>query len=202
MRLKIEPSSGSALGNFFLTFLLALTILVLPCQVSFAENRAPLSPGWDIFSEPLSSGQVLWQTLEGQQSIYNLVVTFQVTGATRNHEFTVGLHLFNPDNPSQPPVDRSFGGYNAAPGGQASREGKTASVEAWDFGQLKTDNNGNGTSSFYLHVPPGQYYAQFTVRMGGANTCVGHKGIYSGCAAVYRTGGRYADRFEAITIGR
>ena len=68
----------------------------------------------------------------------------------------------------------------------------------WDI----QNNNGDGTSFFYLYVPPGKYFAQFTVRIGGANTCVAHKGIYSGCSAVYRTGNRFADRFEVITIGR
>jgi len=202
MKLTMQPLSGSAIGKFVMMFFLMLSVLVLPCQRSFAENRAILSPGWDIFSEPLSSGQVLWQTVEGQQSNYNLILTFQVTGAIRNHDYTVGVHLFNPDNPSQPPVNQSFGGYNPGPGSSASREGKTAFVVGWDFGQLKTNNNGDGTSSFYLYVPPGQYYAQFTMRIGGANTCVAHKGIYTGCSAVYRTGNRFADRFEVINIRR
>jgi hypothetical protein len=202
MKLKMQPSCRSAIGKFFMTFFMTLSVLVFLCQGSFAENRAELSPGWDIFSEPLSSGQVLWQTVEDQKTNYNLIVTFQVKGAKRNHNFTVGLHLFNPDNPAQPLVNKSFGGYNPGPGGIISREGKTAYVEGWDFGQLQTNNTGDGASFFYLHVPPGKYFAQFTVRIGGANTCVAHKGIYSGCSAVYRTGNRFADRYEVITIGR
>jgi hypothetical protein len=202
MKLTMQPSCRSAIVKFFMTFFMTLSVLVLLCQGSFAENRAELSPGWDIFSEPLSSGQVLWQTVEGQRTNYNLIVTFQVKGAKRNHDYTVGLHLFNPDNPALPPINESFGGYNPGPGGVITREGKTAYVGGWDFGQLQTNNNGDGTSFFYLYVPPGKYFAQFTVRIGGANTCVAHKGIYSGCAAVYRTGNRFADRFEVITIGR
>lgn len=164
-------------------------------------HSVPMSPGWDIFNDRLSSGEVLWKTVEGQGT-GNLQVIFRLRGARPNHEYTVGVHLFNPTNLTARPAYPRFGGLEVGGEGVISREGKTAYVIAWDFGSLRTDSNGDGMAGFPLAVPQGTYHVQFTVRIGGAGTCHTGRGITHGCSAVYRTGGRFAQDFEIIDFAK
>jgi hypothetical protein len=158
-------------------------------------SRSTLTRGWDIFNDPLSSGNVVWN-ISGQ----NLQVSFQLSGAKPDHSYTVGAHLFNRASLASVPQPKQFGGYAVGGEGTISRESKGAYVVAWDFGQLNTDRGGNGSARFNLPVPPGTYYVQFTVRIGGSGTCLTSRGITHGCSVVYRTGNRFAEQFETITI--
>lgn len=160
------------------------------------SGYANLTRGWDIFGEPLSSGSVKWQT-----NHRGVAVHFELRGAKPNHAYTVGVHLFNPYNKTARVENNVFGGYSVGGEGVINREGNTAYTVAWDFGQLYTNGNGDGFARFDLSVPPGTYYCQFTVRIGGEGTCLASQGITHGCGVVYRTGNRFAQDFEAITIG-
>ncbi|MCG6537763.1 MAG: hypothetical protein L7F78_24370, partial [Syntrophales bacterium LBB04] len=59
---------------------------------------------------------------------------------------------------------------------------------------------GDGTAQFHIAVPPGNYHLQFTVRMGGMNTCVPSQGATGGCSIVYRSGTRYSEKLENIVV--
>ena len=196
--------------------LIVLLLIAIACLVSYADDVAangderpaaiggrsvPLSPGWDIFNDRLSSGEVNWKTVEGQGA-NNFQVVFQLRGARPNHEYTAGVHLFNPANLTARPAYPRFAGLEVGGEGVVNREGKPAYVIAWDFGGLRTDSNGNGTASFQLAVPQGTYHVQFTVRIGGSGTCHTARGITHGCSAVYRTGGRFAQNFEVIDFAK
>ncbi len=165
-------------------------------------TRALLTKGWDIFNEPLSSGAVQWKVTGAGSSPNNFQVDFQLFGASPNHEYSVGVTLFNSSNLKSKPVFSQFGSYACYDGGVQTREAKTAYVVSCDLGQIITDSRGDGRGQFNLSVRPGTYYMQYIVRVGGAGTCVPSKGIYQGCAVVYRTGGRFADNFETVVISR
>ncbi len=137
-----------------------------------------------------------WETTQR-----GVVVQFELRGAKPNHAFTAGVHLFNAYNKTSRPEQNTFGGYLVGDGGVISREGNTAYTIAWDFGQIYINGNGDGFARFDLSVPPGTYFCQFTVRIGGEGTCLTSKGIFHGCGVVYRTGNRFAQNFETITIG-
>jgi hypothetical protein len=162
-------------------------------------GQAPLTIGWDIFDRPLSFGQVNW-SVPGGRTTNNMEVTVHVSGAIPNHEFTVGVHLFNPLNFTARPNVAGFGGWAVGGEGVVNREGKSAFVVAYDFGGLKTNAGGDGSARFNLSVPPGTYYLQYTVRIGAVNTCRTNQGIYHGCGCVYRTGNKFGEKLETVTI--
>jgi hypothetical protein len=162
-------------------------------------GQAPLTPGWDIFNQPLSFGQVNWSVLNGQTA-NNMEVTVHLSGAMPNHEFTVGVHLFNPSNFMARPNVSGFGGWAVGGEGVVNRDGKSAFVIAYDFGGVKTNSSGNGSARFNLSVPPGTYYLQYTVRIGAVNSCRTSQGITHGCACVYRTGNKFGEKLETVTV--
>jgi hypothetical protein len=164
-------------------------------------GQAPLSHGWDIFDRPLSFGQVSWSIPEGGKT-NNMEVAVHLSGAIPNHEFTVGVHLFNASNTSARPDVTGFGGWFVGSEGMISRDGRSAYQIAYDFGGLKTNASGDGSARFNLTVPPGTYHLQYTVRIGAVNTCRTNQGIYSGCSIVYRTGNKYGEKLETITIAQ
>lgn len=159
-------------------------------------HKAALSPGWDIFSEPLSNGAVLWTVSDNR----NLQVNFELNGASPNHKYIVGAHFFDPGGSSNLPNVCQFGGWKiGCDRGPLTREGKTATlIGCWDFGYLETDGTGYGKAQFNLTPPPGIYYVQFTVRIG--DKCDPSGGITSGCGAVYRTGDKCGEGLEVISI--
>ena len=163
-------------------------------------GQAPLTPGWDIFNQPLSFGQVNWSVLSGRTT-NNLEVVVHLSGAIPNHEFTVGVHLFNPSNPMARTNISGFGGWPVGGEGVVGRDGKSAFVIAYDFGGLKTNASGDGFARFTLSVPPGTYALQYTLRIGAVNTCLTSRGITHGCACVYRTGNKLGEKLETITVG-
>jgi len=163
------------------------------------SQPSALTKGWDDFNQPLSFGQVSWSVLEGQNS-NNLEVTYYLSGAMANHEFTVGVHMFNPTNATAKPNISSFGGRAIGGDGVINRDGKTAYAIPFDFGSLRTNANGDGNTQFKLSIPPGNYNLQFTVRIGGMNTCVPSQGAYGGCSIVYRSGNKFGERLENIVI--
>lgn len=177
------------------TVILCISVLIVTAMTTSAYgfdqvNRSVLTRGWDIFNEPLSSGEVIWQVTGNI-----LDVTFQLRGVRPNHTYTVGSHLFN----SAPFSVDNFLGYSlGVKADQAiSREGNTAFVVGYDFGKLTTDGQGNGSARFSGPVPAGNYPLQFTVRIG---ECFPAQGITNGCGAVYRTGGRFAEHLESIRL--
>lgn len=165
------------------------------------ERSVSLSPGWDIFNDRFSSGEVVWKTVSGQEA-GNFEAVFNIRGARPNYEYTAGLHLFNPVNPAARPDSPRFDGREVGGEGVVSREGKASYVIAWDFGGLRTDVNGNATARFVLTIPQGTYNAQFTVRTGGWGSCHTARGITHGCSVVARTGGRFGQSFEIIDFAK
>lgn len=107
----------------------------------------------------MTKGKVIWNVPDGQR---RLQVTFILAGALPNHEYTVGAHFFGAG------VDVNFGDGKNLVGGGATRDGVTADVDAWDFGVLMTDSEGDGAANFNLIPNSGTYHVQFTVRIGGA----------------------------------
>ena len=161
------------------------------------SHKAALSLGWDIFSDPLSNGEVLWTVFDNR----NLQVNFELNGASPNHKYIVGSHFFYPDGSSNLPSVCQFGGWKISCDRiLLNRDGKTATqIGCWDFGYLETNGTGYGKAQFNLTPPPGIYYVQFNVRIG--DQCDPSGGITSGCAVVYRTGNKYGEGFEVISIG-
>jgi hypothetical protein len=164
----------------------------LPDSVISGEEFAVLSSGWDIFGDPLSNGDVSWTVLDDGK----LLVSFRLSGAQPNHKYIVGAHFFDPSDLTKLPKVEQSGGWKLPSGGIITREGNTANPSAWDFGYLITDGNGDGKAQFVLAPSHGIYYVQFTVRIGPA--CI--EGETSGCGAVYRTGEKFGERFEMISI--
>ncbi len=159
-----------------------------------SSGKVNLTKGWDIFSDPLSFGQVNW-SVSGR----NLQVAFQLYGAKPNHEYTVGAHLFNEASPLTRPAVSAFGGWYVGEGSN-SRDNRKAFAVAYDFGALRTNASGDGSAQFNLSIPPGAYSLQFTVRIGAVNTCRPDSGKTSGCAVVYRSGNRHAEHMETLVI--
>ena len=172
----------------------------VPSGGSTFAKSATLSPGWDVYSEPLSSGKVLWDVQNYAIYVSKLVVTFELNGASPNHEYIVGAHFFDPGGSGQlPGVCQFFGKKINCDRGPLTREGTTATgLGAWDFGVLDTNENGYAQAQFDLTPPPGTYYLQFTVRIG--NECTPSAGITSGCSVAYRTGNKMGQGLETVTI--
>lgn len=170
--------------------------IYVPTTPIILNHEAPLSRGWDVFSEPLSSGDMHWTILDNG----NLQVSFELTGASPNHRYLAGVHFFDPGGSGQMTGVCQFGGTKiVCDRGPVTREGTTATVlGAWDFGYLDTNGNGYGKAKFTLSPPAGTYYAQFTVRIG--DQCDLSIGATSGCSVVYRTGTKLGQGFERITI--
>lgn len=162
------------------------------------SGQASLTRGWDLYNEPLTSGQILWRTF-ARQGAPNMEVSVQLTGAKPNHEFTVGVHLFNRMNLTARFDVAGFGGWEVGGAGVITREGQTAYVIAYDFGGVRTDARGDGAARFNVLVPPGNYALQFTLRIGAVGTCRAG-GPTHGCAASYRSGNRFAERLETVVI--
>ena len=158
------------------------------------SGKVNLTKGWDIFSDPLSFGQVNW-SVSGRE----LQAAFQLYGAKPNHEYTVGAHLFNEASVLTRPAVSSFGGWYVGEGSN-SRDNRKAFAVAYDFGALRTNASGDGSAQFNLSIPPGAYSLQFTVRIGAVNSCRPDSGKTSGCAVVYRSGNRHAEQMETIVI--
>jgi hypothetical protein len=159
-------------------------------------NESLLSPGWDVFSEPLSNGKVQWTVLDNGK----LQVIFELIGASPNHRYIAGVHFFDPGGLGQMPAVCQFDGTKIeCDRGPISRDDITATgLGAWDFGYLDTNEYGYGKAQYTLSPPPGTYYAQFTVRIG--DQCNPSIGATGGCAVVYRTGTKIGQRFETIII--
>ena len=155
--------------------------------------EAALSPGWDDFSVPLSSGRVLWSAVTASSGQLNFQATFELHGAPANRRFNAGVHFFEPAGNPQPDITQ-FGGTQMGGRSQLSRESVTTTIlTAYDFGALTTDSQGNALATFSYTVPNRSYYMQFTVRAGD---CPGVGG--SSCAAVFRTGQKMGTNFETI----
>jgi len=163
------------------------------------DHYVVLSPGWDIFNGPISSGSVSWNVVGDI-----LKVEFEVSGAQPNHKYVLMATFFDPDsNTKLQDIDQipSWTKYGAsvAPRFDCCREGLCASGPGEiTFGYMNTNSNGDGTSQFDFKMPTGIYYTQFSIRIGGE--CWPGKGDYSGCGVVYRTGNKYGDGFEKIVI--
>jgi hypothetical protein len=166
------------------------------------NHMGGLTKGWDIFDRPLDAGIVNWNYDNAQSEIS---FVFELAGAEPNHKYTVGVHLFNKDDLTQRPsqindITRkafdNFPGERKAGNYCITREGNTACVDAFDFGTLTTDETGSGKAVIPpKFIFPGIYYAQFSVRIDDCPVDGG-----SGCAAVYRSGDKFAQNFAEINI--
>jgi hypothetical protein len=171
-------------------WLLSIVFVIEPtadASPASAAHSAALTPGWDVFSDPLTKGKVVWNVPDRKR---RLNVTFILDGALPSHEYTVGAHFFNAG------TDANFGaGKHVGASAGDTRDGVTAAVDAWDFGVLVTDSGGDGAAHFRLIPNPGTYHVQFTVRIGGAPGCP-----ETNCEVAYRTGFIYSVNTEEIII--
>lgn len=159
-----------------------------------SSNIVALTPGWDIFALPTAKVSASFFPL-GQNGVATKVrFEFSLTGAERNHEYTVGIHLFHPTDAAVSPVPVSIG-YAVGRPAPVEREGHTALVAARDFGTITTDASGNATVAFEYTMPAEDMHFQFTVRTG---VCLPAKRKTAGCNVVFRSGGRYGDRLERL----
>ncbi len=165
-------------------------------SLTTSGRRVALTKGWDIFNAPLATGSVNWSSRNLNNGNRTFQATFDLKGAEPNHEYTVGVHFFEPKGKQLTPI-KKFGGWMVSDSRSTlTRDGQNATLlSAWDFGLLKTDAAGNGDADFSFNIPSSTYYIQFTVRKG---TCRPSKGQTSGCAATYRTGGKFGVSFEVI----
>jgi len=132
-----------------------------------------LKPGWDDFGHPLTNGQVIWH--QPESGLFQ--VTYVLEGASPEHEYQVGIHLFlKPENEDNEAWD-DFGSEgweddtrwpNPEPSCRPEDDGETycGILNAWEFGFLTTDEFGNGSVHFDLHPNLGAYEIQFNVRDG------------------------------------
>lgn len=179
----------------FASFFMILCLLFLCTTPLCAQQHTTLSKGWDDLSHPLSSGEAVYQILGGN----TLSVTFDLKGAKPNHTYTAGVHLFDPSGNRGDLKVRGFLGHSLGDNaGRITRDGITAYCLGFDFGKLTTDSHGNGSATFKGDIPDGDYAAQFTIRRG---ECSPSRGVTDGCAAVFRSGTKYAQKTEKITIG-
>ena len=166
-----------------------------------------LKPGWDDLNHPLTNGQVIWN--QPESGLFQ--VTYVLEGASPDHEYQVGIHLFlkpeNEDNeawddfgsegweddvrPEDPfPICR----WDPPPSDPFPVE-YCGILNAWEFGFLTTDEFGNGSVHFDLHPNLGAYEIQFNVRGGRC----GVLGYPDACGVVFESGGVYTTT-ETIII--
>ncbi|MCX6619815.1 MAG: hypothetical protein NTY38_01795, partial [Acidobacteria bacterium] len=161
--------------------------------VAAGSREAALTPGWDDFSVPYSSGRVTWTTAPAAAGQLTFQAAFELRGSVANRRFTASVHFFIPGATTQTDISQ-FGGTKLSGRETLSREGVTASLlGAWDFGPLTTDAQGNATAFFSYTVPDRAYFMQFIVRAGD---CVANGG--SACSADFRTGQKFGTNFETI----
>ena len=161
----------------------------IPCmEVCSAPREASLARGWDDFSHPLTTGTLCWEySFDGATA----TVTLDLVGARPDHQYRVGLYVFNEDDLLACPNVSGPGILGPVPG--VEREGNTACVAGIEIGTLTTDALGNGMATSELSLPPGEYSVQFTVH--GDENCPRSDPL---CNVVYRTGNAYADGFERL----
>jgi hypothetical protein len=158
-----------------------------------------LTPGWDAKDHPLQTGKVTWSARAGSSGRLAFSATYVLKGAKPNHRYVAGVHFFEPLGSKVEAVSE-FGGWRL-PGNPEvlSREGVSAMVtSAWDFGVLQTDTQGNASASFSFDVPAREYHLQFSVRRG---ECKPAEGRTHGCAAVFRSGGRFGQDLVVFGAG-
>jgi hypothetical protein len=190
------------MGKKLLIILLSISMLfVITAGLANARPGSEitfLKQGWDDFSHPLIKGMVIWnQTKSGM-----FQVTYVLEGASPNHTYQVGIHLFlNEVNESWDDFGPDGWEDNLrVPGGEPVCRVEDSveycgNLNAWEFGFLTTDVFGDGAAHFNLHPNPGTYYIQFNVRYG---TC-GAPGEPSGCNVVFESGGPFTT-YETIEI--
>jgi hypothetical protein len=148
-----------------------------------------LKPGWDDFNHPLTNGQVIWN--QPESGLFQ--VTYVLEGASPNHEYQVGIHLFLNENPEWD--DFGSEGWeddirwpDPPPICRVEDDGVEycGILNAWEFGFLTTDEFGNGSVHFNLHPNLGAYEIQFNVRGGYCDM-----GFPDGCGVVFESGGVY-----------
>lgn len=149
-----------------------------------------LKGGWDSFDEPLTRGGVTWsQPVPGE-----LDVTYELRGAEPNHQYQVGIHGYpRADNPDWQDFGSEGWEDDQRSDAVVCREGFCTPLNAWEFGFLTTDVNGDGTAHFALHPRAGSYNVQFDVRMG---TCT--QDNHDGCGVVFESGGPFGTAVELI----
>ncbi len=148
-----------------------------------------LTSGWDRRDHPLQQGNVSWSATPTNGGHIEFRATYELQGAKPNHSYTVGVHFFEPKGSSVEDVTE-FGGWRL-PGKRSmlTRDGVTATVTgAWDFGNLRTNAQGNARTRFSFKVPAREYHLQFSVRHG---ECKPSQGKTAGCAAVFHSGTRF-----------
>jgi hypothetical protein len=157
-------------------------------------DHTPLVGGWDIFDAPLAKGKVIWNVHDNGNSEKNVLVTFILEGAIPNHTYTVGAHFFDPSDPNVIPA--GFGTWYTGEG-CIWRPSAYWCVSAYDFGELTTDEYGDGSAHFNLYAPSGSHSLQFTVRYGVG--CAEYNDG-SNCSVCYQSGNSFANGLVTVAI--
>ncbi len=170
--------------------------LLAPTALAGGSGAAqyPLYPGWDVTTQPLTSGKVI---LNSPDTTGKLGITFVLSGATPNHTYIVGAHFFNdttngatiPDSNGDTADPGYFGaGWWVDGTVNITRQNYNTDDIAYDFGYLTTDAYGNGAVHFNLFPNRNTYAAEFTVRIGPVCDVHSASPDYSGCAVVFQSG--------------
>ena len=182
--LTCEVRRSRMLTSIFLT-VVALVVIVAAKASANAQTVLSVKPGWDVFDP--GSGQVTYKVTTNQLRCRSrLKVTYVLKGATPLKHYHVGIGLFN-----LPGDGVKFFGVPRFSRSTHTREGVTATHDAFILGEFFTDRFGNGQRSFDLDlsgVPPGSYDAQFTWFQ--LVDLRGH----------YRTGSKHGEGFGKIVV--
>ena len=181
----------------FLALILSVvfTVSFVVLTAGFADayggaEKTFLKTGFDWFENPLTKGMVIWN--QPRSGMFQ--VTYVLVGALPNHTYQVGIHIFlKPGNEDEYWYDFGSEGWEDNPLQDSEwvcrepHEINCYDLNAWEFGFLTTDDEGNGAAHFNLHPNSGTYEIQFTVRQG---TCFGDS-EEDDCTVVFESGGPF-----------
>jgi hypothetical protein len=168
-----------------LSALVSLILLASSSLVS-AQQHVSVTPGWDVFGK-LSRGEVIYNVTGNRGGRgRKLQITYMLKGAEPNQPYDVAFGIFNLPGDGM----KSFG-VPRFQRGTFTREGVTATLDAFIVGKFVTNPAGNGETHVTLDlagVPPGSYDVQFTwTRRRDTH-------------AFYRTGTKYGQGFATIVV--
>jgi hypothetical protein len=169
-----------------LSALVSLILLASSSFVSAQQHVVNATPGWDIFGK-LSKGQVIYNLTgsRGGRGL-KLQITYILRGAEPNQSCDVAFGVFN-----LPGDGMASFGVPRIQRGTFTREGVTATNDAFIVGKFVTNSMGNGETHVTIDlagVPPGSYDVQFTWTQR------------TDSRALYRTGRKYGQGFARIVV--
>lgn len=172
-----------ALGTFVSLILILLASSSFVCA---QQHIVSATPGWDVFGK-LSKGRVIYTVTGNPRARKSkLQITYILNGAEPNQSYDVAFGVFN-----LPGDGLTSFGVPRFQRGTYTREGVTATHDAFIVGRFTTNRAGNGETHVDLDltgVPAGSYDVQFTwTRRTDTH-------------AFYRTGTKYGQDFARIVV--